>query len=97
MNEVRKVLWIMLFFNFFVVVGKIVVGFMSGVLVLISDGFYFLLDGLINVVGFISLYWVHKLVDDDYHYGYEKIEVMVVMGIGIGLLIIVWELLIYFI
>lgn len=56
---------------------------------MIVDGFYFLLDGVFNIVGFIGIFFVFKLKDKNYFYGYKKFEIIISLFISGMLFVIV--------
>ena len=50
---VRRVLWITLGLNLAVSAGKVIVGYLSGSLAMVADGYHSLVDGSNNVIGLI--------------------------------------------
>lgn len=85
LKKIRKVLWIILFANFFVAAVKLVVGTLIKSTSLIADGFHSLTDGSSNIVGLIGVRLAAKPVDEDHPYGHRKYETFAGLFIGVML------------
>lgn len=68
--------WISTIGNLLLSVAKIVVGFVSGSLAVISDGIDSATDVIISIVMVFTARIMHKPPDQKYVYGYEKAEVI---------------------
>ena len=90
-SGVRRVLWITLGLNVAVSAGKIVVGFLSGSLAMVADGYHSLVDGSNNVIGLIVSAFAFRPPDPDHPYGHRKFETAATSLIGIALLTLAWE------
>lgn len=73
-RAVQWVLWVTLALNLAVTVAKLTLGFMTGTLSLIADGFHSLLDGSSNIVALIALRVSASPPDRDHPYGHRKFE-----------------------
>ena len=73
-NEVKKILWIILFANFVVAAAKIIMGTIINSVSMTADGFHSLTDGSSNVVGLIGIGIASKPIDTDHPYGHKKYE-----------------------
>jgi cation diffusion facilitator family transporter len=90
-SGVRRVLWITLGLNIAVSAGKIVVGFLSGSLAMVADGYHSLVDGSNNVIGLIVAAFAFRPPDPDHPYGHRKFETAATSLIGVALLALAWE------
>lgn len=66
-------------------------GYATGAVSVISDGFHSLSDSASNVMGFIALRASLKPPDEDHPYGHRKYETLAAAGIFIFLLLVVIE------
>ncbi len=82
-----------LFLNFAVALAKIIYGYWTNSLSIISDGFHSLFDGASNVIGIIGI-TIASLPPDKIHtYGHEKFETFASLGIAFLLFITCFEIL----
>ncbi len=88
---VRRVLWITLGLNLLVSAGKVVVGFLSGSLAMVADGYHSLVDGSNNVIGLIVASFAFAPPDRAHPYGHRKFETAATALIGLALLSLAWE------
>lgn len=77
-----RVLWVTLFLNLTVSVGKILVGCYAGLLNVLADGLHSLSDAFINVIGLATLKLAGRPPDQRHPYGYEKYETLGAMIVG---------------
>jgi cation diffusion facilitator family transporter len=70
---------------------KLVLGYATGAVSIISDGFHSLTDSASNVVGLVGLRASSKPPDVDHPYGHRKYETLAAAGIFIFLLLVVIE------
>lgn len=87
-KEIKQVLWIILFANFFVAILKIIVGTTIKSTSMTADGFHSLSDGASNIVGIVGIGIASKPKDKEHPYGHTKYEVIASMFIG-GMLLII--------
>src|SRR5262245_13745125 len=90
-REVRRVLVRIFFLNLIVAVAKIVFGYTSGAVSILSDGFHSLTDGASNVIALIGLRIAGKPPDADHPYGHRKYETLAAAVIALMLGIIMVE------
>lgn len=70
---------------------KLVLGYATGAVSVISDGFHSLTDAASNVMGMIGLRASRKPPDEDHPYGHRKYETLAAAGIFVFLLFVVME------
>jgi len=92
-SEVSKVLRQVLFLNLVVAVAKITLGYATGTVSIISDGFHSLTDSASNVVALIGVSVARRPPDANHPYGHRKYETMASLGILIFLVIVLVEVL----
>ncbi len=92
-NNVKRILLVVLFFNFAVALVKIIYGYWTNSLSLTSDGFHSLFDGTSNVIGIIGITLASRPPDKIHTYGHEKFETLASLGIAILLFITGFEIL----
>lgn len=85
MKQVKRVLWVVLFLNVIVSVGKIVLGLFTKSNSILADGFHSVADSTSNVIGLVGIAVAMTPVDRDHPYGHKKFETMAALGIA-GLL-----------
>ena len=81
----------MLLLNLAVAVAKIVFGYSSGAISILSDGFHSLTDAASNVAGLIGVRAAQRPPDEDHPYGHRKYETVAAAGVTIFLLLLVIE------
>lgn len=92
-SEVRKVLFITLLLNLFVMVLKAFVGFLTGSLSLQADALHSVTDSANNVLGLIASRFSSPHPDRDHPYGHQKFEAVGALGIAAFLGIACFEIL----
>ena len=70
---------------------KLIFGYATGAVSIISDGFHSLTDSASNVMGLVALRASLKPPDDDHPYGHRKYETLAAAGIFVFLLLVVVE------
>ena len=80
-----------LILNLLVAGAKLVFGYATGAVSIISDGFHSLTDSASNVVGLVGLRASMKPPDEDHPYGHRKYETLAAAGIFVFLLLVVVE------
>jgi cation diffusion facilitator family transporter len=90
-DAVSRVLTRVLFLNLAVAGAKLVFGYATGAVSIISDGFHSLTDSASNIMGLIGLRVSRKPPDEDHPYGHRKFETLAAAGIFVFLLLVVIE------
>ncbi len=90
-RDVSRVLWQVFVLNLVVAGAKIVLGFTTGAVSILSDGFHSLTDTASNIVGLIGVRIASQPPDDDHPYGHRKFETMASLGIVIFLVLMLVE------
>ena len=88
-----RVLFVVLFLNLGVALAKIVFGYASGAISILSDGFHSLTDAASNVAGLIGVRAARQPPDEDHPYGHRKYETVAAAVVGVFLLLLVIEVL----
>lgn len=70
---------------------KLTLGYSTGAVSVISDGFHSLTDAASNVMGFVGLRTSRKPPDEDHPYGHRKYETLAAAGIFVFLIFVVIE------
>ena len=91
-RAVARVLRLVLYLNLTVAAAKILVGYLSGALSILSDGFHSVTDGTSNVVGLVAISLASKPPDRDHPYGHRKFETIASVAIAVLLLLVLVEL-----
>jgi cation diffusion facilitator family transporter len=92
-SEVNKVLYQVLFLNLGVAAAKIILGYATGTVSIISDGFHSATDSASNVVALIGVSVARRPPDANHPYGHRKYETMASLGILIFLVVVLVEVL----
>jgi cation diffusion facilitator family transporter len=90
-DAVNRVLFRVLILNLVVAGAKLVFGYATGAVSIISDGFHSLTDSASNILGLVGVRASLKPPDDDHPYGHRKYETLAAAGIFIFLLLVVVE------
>jgi cation diffusion facilitator family transporter len=90
-DAVNRVLFRVLVLNLAVAGAKLVFGYATGAVSIISDGFHSLTDSASNVMGLVGVRASLKPPDEDHPYGHRKYETLAAAGIFIFLLFVVIE------
>lgn len=90
-GAVFRVLLRVLILNLAVASAKLIFGYATGAVSMISDGFHSLTDAASNIMGMIGLRASRKPPDEDHPYGHRKYETLAAAGIFIFLLFVVVE------
>jgi len=92
LRAIRQVLWITLGLNLLATAAKLIVGYWTGSLSLIADGFDSVFDSAFNVIGLVAIYLAAQPADEDHPYGHRKAETMTTLIPASLLLLTTWEL-----
>jgi cation diffusion facilitator family transporter len=91
-RAIRRVLWITMGLNLVATVAKLSVGYWTGSLSLIADGFDSAFDTATNVIGLVGISVASRPADKDHPYGHRKAEAMTALIIAGFLFLTTWEL-----
>ncbi len=93
MSPVTRILWLVLGLNLPVTAVKLAIGFSTGALAVVADGFHSLVDSSSNLVGLAGVWAAARPVDANHPYGHRRFETMATLSIGVLLLAAAWEIL----
>jgi cation diffusion facilitator family transporter len=88
---VSRVLFRVLVLNLAVAGAKLIFGYSTGAVSIISDGFHSLTDSASNIMGLVGMRVARKPPDADHPYGHRKFETLAAAGIFMFLLLVVIE------
>ena len=91
-QEVSRVLTRVLVLNLAVASAKLVLGYATGAVSIVSDGFHSLTDSASNIIGLVGLRAARKPPDADHPYGHRKFETLAAAAIFIFLVLAVMEI-----
>jgi cation diffusion facilitator family transporter len=91
--EIARVLIRVLFVNLAVAAAKIALGYYTGAVSIISDGFHSLTDSASNVVALVGVSVARRPPDANHPYGHRKYETIASIGILVFLIIVLVEVL----
>ena len=92
-SRVVGVLYRVLVLNLAVAVAKITLGYMTGAVSILSDGFHSLTDSASNVVALIGVSIARRPPDENHPYGHRKYETMASLGILVFLVVVLVQVL----
>jgi cation diffusion facilitator family transporter len=92
-SEVTRVLNRVLVLNLLVAFAKIALGYYTGAVSIISDGFHSLTDSASNVVALVGVSVARRPPDANHPYGHRKYETMASIGILVFLVVVLVEVL----
>jgi cation diffusion facilitator family transporter len=92
-SQVSTVLWRVLVANVVVAIAKIGLGYYSGSVSIISDGYHSLTDSASNVVGLVGVSVARRPPDANHPYGHRKYETMASIGIMVFLILVLVQVL----
>jgi cation diffusion facilitator family transporter len=90
---VARVLVVVLLLNLAVAMAKILFGYASGAISILSDGFHSLTDASSNVVGLVGVRAAGRPPDADHPYGHRKYETVAAAAVNAFLLLVMIEVL----
>jgi cation diffusion facilitator family transporter len=91
-RAVRRVFWITLGLNAIVAISKASYGYITGSVALGTDSVHSMLDGASNVLALLGLHWSTAPANPRHPYGHRKIEILAALGIGVLIVISLFEL-----
>ena len=86
-------LWRVLLANLVVAFAKIGLGYYSGAVSIVSDGFHSLTDSASNLVGLVGVSVAKRPPDANHPYGHRKYETMASVGIMVFLILVLFQVL----
>lgn len=92
-TEVTRVLNRVLLLNLLVAFSKIALGYYTGAVSILSDGFHSLTDSASNVVALVGVSVARRPPDANHPYGHRKYETMASLGILVFLVVVLVEVL----
>ena len=92
-DGVSRVLVRVLLLNLIVAIAKIVFGYASGAISILSDGFHSLTDAASNIAGLVGVRAARQPPDQDHPYGHRKYETVAAAAVTVFLLLLVIEVL----
>ena len=92
-GEVVTVLYRVLWINLAVAIAKITLGYATGAVSILSDGFHSLTDSASNVVALVGVSAARRPPDQDHPYGHRKYETMASLGILVFLVVVLVQVL----
>ena len=92
-SSVTRVLIRVLVLNLGIALAKIVFGYTSGAISVLSDGFHSLTDAASNIVGLIGIRAARRPPDEDHPYGHRKYETVAAATVTLFLLLVMLEVL----
>jgi cation diffusion facilitator family transporter len=92
-TEVTAVLYKVLFLNLAVAVVKIALGYYTGAVSIVTDGYHSLTDSASNVVALVGVSVARRPPDANHPYGHRKYETMASLGILVFLVVVLVEVL----
>jgi len=90
-DSVVRVLRRVLVLNLLVAVAKVALGYVSGAVSILSDGFHSLADASSNVVALVGVSAAQRPADENHPYGHRKYETMASLGILMFMLLVLSE------
>jgi cation diffusion facilitator family transporter len=92
-SAVVRVLNLVLVLNLAVALAKIALGYATGAVSILSDGFHSLTDSASNVVALIGVSIARRPPDQNHPYGHRKYETMASLGITLFLVLVLFQVL----
>ena len=92
-TDVTRVLYRVLLLNLGVALAKIALGYATGAVSIVSDGFHSLTDSASNVVALVGVSVARQPPDARHPYGHRKYETMASLGILVFLVVVLVEVL----
>lgn len=90
---IRFVLIYTMFLNLLATTAKIAVGYLTGSLSILADGFDSLFDSFSNVIGLVAIYLARRPPDEDHPYGHRRYEILMTLVISVLLFFTCFEIL----
>ncbi len=91
--EVRKVLIYTLILNAVVAIAKVLYGYLTNSIAMISDGFHSIFDGTSNIIGLVGIWMASHPPDEKHPYGHKKYETLFTIIIAAMLFLTCFQIL----
>ncbi|MCJ7777067.1 MAG: cation diffusion facilitator family transporter [Sedimentisphaerales bacterium] len=85
-RQLRRVTYLSIVANVFLIAGKFIVGLITGSLSLLADAIHSVSDMLTDIAVLLGLYFGSKKPDSSHQYGHGKLETLAAFAIAVGLL-----------
>ncbi len=85
-RQLRRVTYLSIGANVFLISGKFIVGLITGSLSLLADAIHSVSDMLTDIAVLLGLYFGSKKPDSSHQYGHGKLETLAAVAIALGLL-----------
>lgn len=92
-KEIRRILILVLVFNWLVALSKIIYGLITRCASMTADGVHSFGDGASNIIGLAGIWAASKPKDEDHPYGHKKFETFATMGIAFILFLAAFNIL----
>lgn len=92
-SEVRKVLIFTLILNSAVAFAKVIYGYITNSIAMMSDGFHSIFDGTSNVIGLVGIWIASHPPDEKHPYGHKKYETLFTIIIAVMLFVTCFQIL----
>ena len=92
-TDITRVLYRVLAVNLLVAIAKIALGYATGAISIVSDGYHSLTDSASNVVALVGVAVARRPPDRNHPYGHRKYETMASVGIMLFLIVVIVEVL----
>ena len=93
LKKVRRVLFYTLFLNMSVASAKIVYGYITDSISMLSDGFHSFFDGTSNIIGLAGIWMASHPPDENHPYGHRKFETLSTVAVAALIFIAGFEIL----
>lgn len=92
-SQIKRILIIILIFNWFVAFSKIIYGLITRCASMAADGVHSFGDGASNIIGLIGIWAASKPSDEEHPYGHRKFETFATLGIAVILFLAAFNIL----
>jgi len=92
-KEIRRILILVLVFNWLVAFSKIIYGLITKCASMTADGVHSFGDGASNIIGLVGIWAASKPEDESHPYGHKKFETFATLGIAIILFLAAYDIL----
>ncbi|MEW6054320.1 MAG: cation diffusion facilitator family transporter [Nitrospirota bacterium] len=92
-SEVRKVLIFTLILNSAVAFAKVIYGYITNSIAMMSDGFHSIFDGTSNIIGLVGIWIASHPPDEEHPYGHKKYETLFTIIIAVMLFVTCFQIL----
>ncbi|MBI5026479.1 MAG: cation transporter [Nitrospirae bacterium] len=93
LQKVRRVLFYTFFLNMAVAAAKVIYGYMTNSISMLSDGFHSFFDGTSNIIGIIGIWIASHPPDEKHPYGHKKYETIATIAVAFLIFIACFQVL----